>query len=51
MTEKEVLQTTVEALQIELQKLDTGDEAYLKLIDERMELLQRLEEIRKKNLP
>ena len=51
MTEKEVIQTTLETLQIELQKLDTDDEAYLKLIDERMELLQRLEEIRKKNLP
>ena len=51
MTEKEVIQTTLETLQIELQKLDIDDEAYLKLIDERMELLQRLEEIRKKNLP
>ena len=50
MTEKEVIQTTLETLQIELQKLDTDDEAYLKLIDERMELLQRLEEIRKNNI-
>ena len=50
MTEKEVLQTTLEALQIELNWLDTDDETYLKLIDERMELLQRLEEIRKNNI-
>ena len=48
MTEKEVLQTTLEALQIELNWLDTDDEAYSQLIDERMDLLQRLEEIKKK---
>ena len=50
MTEIEVIQTTLEALQIELNWLDTDDETYLKLIDERMELLQRLEEIRKNNI-
>ena len=48
MTEIEVIQTTLEALQIELNWLDTDDETYSQLIDERMELLQRLEEIRKK---
>ena len=48
MTEIEVIQTTLEALQIELNWLDTDDETYSRLIDERMELLQRLEEIRKK---